>query len=62
MLAVAAHLHCSLQVQASKDCVQKTITRMEQKFSGRVLAHVVFMLRSSERAVQQVSQGLRRQG
>lgn len=42
-----------LQVQASKDCVQKTITRMEQKFSGRVLSHVIFMLRSSDRLVQQ---------
>ena len=36
-----------------QDCVQKTITRMESKFSGRVLAHVVFMLRSSDRVVQQ---------
>ncbi|KAG1679847.1 hypothetical protein FOA52_012761 [Chlamydomonas sp. UWO 241] len=42
-----------LQVQASKDCVQKTITRMEQKFGGRVLSHVVFMLQSSDRVIQQ---------
>lgn len=32
--------------------MQKTITRMEQKLTGRVLSHVVFMLRSSDRAVQ----------
>ncbi|GAX73566.1 hypothetical protein CEUSTIGMA_g1017.t1 [Chlamydomonas eustigma] len=42
-----------LQVQASKDCVQKTISRMESKFHGRVLSHVVFMLRSNDRTVQQ---------
>ncbi|KAG1681626.1 hypothetical protein FOA52_014135 [Chlamydomonas sp. UWO 241] len=42
-----------LQVQASRDCVQKTITRMEQKFGGRVLSHVVFMLRASDRRVRQ---------
>mmetsp|Transcript_4496 Transcript_4496/g.9672 ORF Transcript_4496/g.9672 Transcript_4496/m.9672 type:complete len:723 (-) Transcript_4496:189-2357(-) len=42
-----------LQVQASKDCVQKTIGRMEQKLNGRVLSHVVFMLRSSDKSVQQ---------
>jgi len=36
-----------------QDCVQKTITRMEGKFTDRVLAHVVFMLRSSDRVVQQ---------
>lgn len=36
-----------------QDCVQKTITRMEQKLTGRVLAHVVFMLRSSDKVVQQ---------
>jgi hypothetical protein len=36
-----------------QDCVQKTINRMEQKLAGRVLAHVIFMLRSSDRIVQQ---------
>jgi hypothetical protein len=39
----------------AQDCVQKTITRMEQKLSGapRVLASVVYMLRSDKRAVRQ---------
>lgn len=48
-------IECSekLSVQASKDCVQKTITRMEQKLTGRVLSHVVFMLRSADKTVQQ---------
>uniref|UniRef100_A0A7S0RRY0 BTB domain-containing protein n=1 Tax=Chlamydomonas leiostraca TaxID=1034604 RepID=A0A7S0RRY0_9CHLO len=48
-------MDCSekLSVQASKDCVQKTITRMEQKLQGRVLSHVVFMLRSGDKLVQQ---------
>ncbi|KAJ9512639.1 hypothetical protein QJQ45_018860 [Haematococcus lacustris] len=48
-------MDCSekLSVQASKDCVQKTITRMEQKLNGRVLSHVIFMLRSSNRVIQQ---------
>lgn len=42
-----------LQVQASKDCVQKTISRLEQKLTGRVLTHVVFMLRSNSKSIQQ---------
>mmetsp|Transcript_28271 Transcript_28271/g.76355 ORF Transcript_28271/g.76355 Transcript_28271/m.76355 type:complete len:682 (-) Transcript_28271:731-2776(-) len=44
-----------LSVQASKDCVQKTITRMEQKLSTstRVLNHVEYMLRSGDILVQQ---------
>ncbi|MEW5297840.1 MAG: hypothetical protein WDW36_001021 [Sanguina aurantia] len=47
-----------LAVQASKDCVQKTISRMEQKLQGqnnsyRALNHVIFLLRSSNRVVQQ---------
>lgn len=50
-------IDCSeqLQVQASKDCVQKTITRLEQKLTGRVLSHVVFMLRSSNKDIQQLT-------
>ena len=51
-----------LQAQASKDCVQKTINRIESKFTRsphpgsphiRVLAHVAFLLRSSQREVRQ---------
>lgn len=49
-------VECSerLQVQASKDCVHKTISRIEGKLSSpRVLAQCTYMLRSSDRAVQQ---------
>eukprot|EP00877_Chromochloris_zofingiensis_P000485 jgi/Chrzof1/10437/UNPLg00364.t1 len=43
-----------LQVQASKDCVQKTINRIGLKLTTpRVLAHVVYMLRSGDKSVQQ---------
>ena len=51
-----------VQAQASKDCVQKTINRIESKFARnqapnsphlRVLAHVSFLLRSSQRDVRQ---------
>lgn len=51
-----------LQAQASKDCVQKTINRIESKFTpslapgsphARVLAHVAFLLRSGQRDVRQ---------
>eukprot|EP00798_Chlamydomonas_sp_ICE-L_P023164 gene23164-30372_t len=37
-----------LQVQASKVCIQKTIARLEAKLGGRVLIHVVHMMRSSD--------------
>eukprot|EP00878_Enallax_costatus_P007491 GHUV01007846.1.p1 GENE.GHUV01007846.1~~GHUV01007846.1.p1 ORF type:complete len:543 (+),score=179.67 GHUV01007846.1:941-2569(+) len=45
-----------LQVQASKDCVNKTIARIRVKLERedhRVLNHVVYSLRSSDRSVQQ---------
>ncbi|KXZ42885.1 hypothetical protein GPECTOR_113g297 [Gonium pectorale] len=54
-----------LQVQASKDCVQKTINRLEQKLkpdnpnaanlaaAKRALCSMVFLLRSSTKQVQQ---------
>eukprot|EP00879_Flechtneria_rotunda_P007709 GHRR01008082.1.p1 GENE.GHRR01008082.1~~GHRR01008082.1.p1 ORF type:complete len:625 (+),score=228.53 GHRR01008082.1:277-2151(+) len=45
-----------LQVQASKDCVHKTIGRIRQKLERedkRVLNHVIYSLRSSDRAMQQ---------
>lgn len=49
-----------LQVQASKDCVNKTIARIKQKLERddkRVLNHVIYTLRSSNREVQQVGGG-----
>ncbi len=53
LLRICVWLCAPNPAQASKDCVQKTISRMEQKLTGRTLNHVVFMLRSSDRAVQQ---------
>ncbi|KAF8058408.1 hypothetical protein HT031_005532 [Scenedesmus sp. PABB004] len=47
-----------LQVQASKDCVNKTIARIKQKLERddkRVLSHVIYSLRSSDRSVQQAT-------
>jgi len=45
-----------LQVQASKDCVHKTISRIEQKINiPRVLGHVAYMLRSKDRSVAQAT-------
>uniref|UniRef100_A0A383W3D1 BTB domain-containing protein n=1 Tax=Tetradesmus obliquus TaxID=3088 RepID=A0A383W3D1_TETOB len=45
-----------LTVQASKDCVNKTIARIKQKLERddkRVLNHVIYTMRSSDRSVQQ---------
>ncbi|KAK9815710.1 hypothetical protein WJX72_008429 [[Myrmecia] bisecta] len=42
-----------LIVQASKDCVQKTLKRLEDKIKGRVLNHILYSLHSTERLVQQ---------
>lgn len=43
-----------LQVQASKDCVHKTVTRIEAKLQApRVLAQCTYLLRSLDRTVQQ---------
>lgn len=58
--SLPSHIACCMpQVQASKDCVQKTITRMEQKLTGassankRALSAVIFLLRASNPVVQQ---------
>lgn len=55
MLVLGAHVDgfccCSIQ-----DCVNKTIARIRQKLERedhRVLNHVVYSLRSSDRSVQQ---------
>lgn len=42
-----------LIVQPSKDCVQKTLKRLEEKVSGKVLRQVLYMMRSNDRVVQQ---------
>mmetsp|Transcript_22270 Transcript_22270/g.42491 ORF Transcript_22270/g.42491 Transcript_22270/m.42491 type:complete len:706 (-) Transcript_22270:1411-3528(-) len=37
-----------LILQASKDCVQKTLKRLEEKVTGRVLNHLLYLLRTSQ--------------
>ncbi|CAA6669036.1 unnamed protein product [Spirodela intermedia] len=39
-------------VQATKDCVAKTLKRLEEKIHGRVLKHLLYMMRIAEKAVQ----------
>ncbi|KAI4345603.1 hypothetical protein L6164_012709 [Bauhinia variegata] len=39
-------------VQATKDCVAKTLKRIEEKIHGRVLNHLLYLMRVSEKAVQ----------
>ncbi|XP_024380981.1 ARM REPEAT PROTEIN INTERACTING WITH ABF2 isoform X2 [Physcomitrium patens] len=39
-------------VQASKDCVQKTLKRLEEKIHGRVLKHLLYLLRTADKVVQ----------
>ncbi|CAM6085940.1 unnamed protein product [Calypogeia fissa] len=41
-----------LIVQASKDCVQKTLKRLEEKIHGRVLKHLLYLMRSVDKVVQ----------
>lgn len=38
-----------LIVQASKDCVNKTLKRLEEKMQGRVLQYLVYLMRTSDR-------------
>ncbi|GLU08845.1 hypothetical protein SLE2022_257300 [Rubroshorea leprosula] len=39
-------------VQATKDCVAKTLKRLEEKIHGRVLNHLLYLMRISEKSVQ----------
>ncbi|KAM3735288.1 hypothetical protein ACB098_10G077700 [Castanea mollissima] len=39
-------------VQPTKDCVAKTFKRLEEKIHGRVLNHLLYLMRVSEKAVQ----------
>ncbi|XP_027367888.1 ARM REPEAT PROTEIN INTERACTING WITH ABF2-like [Abrus precatorius] len=39
-------------VQATKDCVAKTLKRLEEKIHGRVLNHLLYLMRVSEKGVQ----------
>ncbi|KAL5139892.1 ARM REPEAT PROTEIN INTERACTING WITH ABF2 [Glycine soja] len=39
-------------VQATKDCVAKTLKRLEEKIHGRVLNHLLYLMRVSEKGCQ----------
>ncbi|MED6201703.1 hypothetical protein PIB30_097654 [Stylosanthes scabra] len=39
-------------VQATKDCVAKTLKRLEEKIHGRVLKHLLYLMRVSEKGLQ----------
>ncbi|CAN1129361.1 ARM REPEAT PROTEIN INTERACTING WITH ABF2 [Linum perenne] len=39
-------------VQATKDCVAKTLKRLEEKINGPVLKHLLYQMRVAEKAVQ----------
>ncbi|XP_030465913.1 ARM REPEAT PROTEIN INTERACTING WITH ABF2 [Syzygium oleosum] len=39
-------------VQATKDCVAKTLKRIEEKIHGRVLNHLLYLMRVAEKTVQ----------
>ncbi|XP_064939232.1 ARM REPEAT PROTEIN INTERACTING WITH ABF2-like [Musa acuminata AAA Group] len=39
-------------VQATKDCVAKTLKRLEEKIIGRVLMHLLYLMRIGEKVVQ----------
>lgn len=39
--------------QASRDCVQKTLKRLEDKIAGKVLAQIMYAMYSSEKGVGQ---------
>ncbi|XP_051120615.1 ARM REPEAT PROTEIN INTERACTING WITH ABF2 [Andrographis paniculata] len=39
-------------VQPTRDCVVKTLKRLEEKIHGRVLSHLLYMMRVGERDVQ----------
>ncbi|RWR76770.1 arm repeat protein interacting with ABF2 isoform X2 [Cinnamomum micranthum f. kanehirae] len=39
-------------VQATKDCVAKTLKRIEEKIHGRVLRHLLYLMQTADRTVQ----------
>ena len=49
---MAAHLHpvahMAVILQASKDCVQKTIKRLEEKIEGHVLKQILYSMHSAQ--------------
>lgn len=45
--------HLLVQVQPSRDCVQKTLKRLEERIQGRVLRQILYSLTSSNPLLQQ---------
>ncbi|BDA48602.1 probable vacuolar protein 8 [Coccomyxa sp. Obi] len=43
---------CELLVQPSKDCVQKTLKRLEDKIQGKVLNQIMYSMNTSDRIMQ----------
>ncbi|XP_042462572.1 ARM REPEAT PROTEIN INTERACTING WITH ABF2 isoform X1 [Zingiber officinale] len=39
-------------VQATKDCIAKTLKRLEEKINGRVLRHLLYLMRVGEKSFQ----------
>ncbi|KAL3626093.1 hypothetical protein CASFOL_029642 [Castilleja foliolosa] len=39
-------------VQPTRDCVAKTLKRLEEKIHGRVLSHLLYMMRAEEKNIQ----------
>ena len=44
---------CDMQVQPSRDCVQKTLKRLEERTQGKVLNNIIYSLISSNALIQQ---------
>ncbi|MED6135357.1 hypothetical protein PIB30_045686 [Stylosanthes scabra] len=42
----------SFIAQATRECVAKTLTRLEEKTQGRVLKHLLYLMRFAEKAIQ----------
>ena len=43
----------NMQVQPSRDCVQKTLKRLEERTQGKVLNNIIYSLISSNALIQQ---------
>ncbi|XP_059660501.1 ARM REPEAT PROTEIN INTERACTING WITH ABF2-like [Cornus florida] len=39
-------------VQPTRDCVAKTLKRLEEKIRGRVLSHLLYLMRAAEKSIQ----------
>jgi len=50
---ITNHSVTCLQVQPSKDCIQKTLKRLEDRIQGKVLHQIIYSLISSDVTIQQ---------